>query len=107
DTRVSENLVRHAQGTDVLVHEVLDPEEVRNRPNRPSAAIVEAIIAPHTTREQAGEVFRRVAPRLAVYSHGANTERILAQTRAAYPGPLPRAQDLLPILTGPQIQGRR
>ena len=104
DTRVSENLVRHAQGTDVLVHEVLDPEEVRNRPNRPSAAVVEAIIAHHTTPEQAGEVFRRVAPRLAVYSHGANTERILAKTRAAYAGPLQGAEDLLTILIGAHIE---
>jgi ribonuclease Z len=104
DTRVSENLVRHAQGTDVLVHEVLDPEELRSRPNRTSEAAVEAIIAHHTTPAQAGEVFRRVAPRLAVYSHGANTERILAQTRAAYAGPLQGAEDLLTILIGAQIE---
>lgn len=104
DTRVSENLVRHARGTDVLVHEVIDPEAVRNRPDRPSAAIVEAIIAHHTTPEQAGEVFRRVAPRLAVYSHGPNTERVLAHTRTAYAGPLQGAEDLLTILVGAQVE---
>ena len=104
DTRVSENLVRHAKGTDVLVHEVLDPEELRNRPNHPSEAVIGAIIAHHTTPEQAGEVFRRVAPRLAVYSHGANTERILTQTRAAYAGPLQGAEDLLTILIGADIE---
>jgi ribonuclease Z len=104
DTRASENLIRHAQGTDVLVHEVIDPETVRNGPNRASPAIVEAIIAHHTTPEQAGEVFRRVAPRLAVYSHAANTERILAQTRAVYAGPLQGAEDLLTILIGAQIE---
>ena len=49
DTRVSENLVRHAQGADVLVHEVIDPEALRARPDHPSAAIVDAIIAHHTT----------------------------------------------------------
>lgn len=104
DTRVSENLMRHARGTDVLVHEVVDPEAVRNRPDRPSAAIVEAIIAHHTTPEQAGEVFRRVAPRLAVYSHGPNTERVLSQTRTVYAGPLQGAEDLLTILVGAQVQ---
>lgn len=103
DTRVSENLVRHARGTDVLVHEVIDPEAVRNRPDRPSAAIVEAIIAHHTTPEQAGEVFRRVAPRLAVFSHGPNTERVLARTRTAYAGRLQGAEDLLTILVGAHI----
>src|SRR5690349_10686008 len=36
DTRVSENLVRFAQGVDVLVHEVLDAETLRSRfPSNP------------------------------------------------------------------------
>jgi ribonuclease Z len=104
DTRVSENLVRHAQGADVLVHEVIDPQALRDRPDHPSAAIVDAIIAHHTTPQQAGEVFRRVAPRLAVYSHAPNTERILAQTRTAYAGPLQGAEDLLTILIGAHIE---
>ncbi len=104
DTRVSENLVRHAQGADVLVHEVIDPQALRERPDHPSAAIVDAIVAHHTTPQQAGEVFRRVAPRLAVYSHAPNTERILAQTRTAYAGPLQGAEDLLTILIGAQIE---
>lgn len=104
DTRVSENLVRHAQGADVLVHEVIDPEALRDRPDHPSAAIVDAIIAHHTTPQQAGEVFRRVAPRLAVYSHAPNTEGILAQTRTAYAGLLQGAEDLLTILIGAEIK---
>jgi len=104
DTRVSENLVRHAQGTDVLVHEVIDPQALRDRPDRPSAAVVDAIIAHHTTPQQAGEVFHRVAPRLAVYSHAPNTERVLAQTRTVYAGPLQGAEDLLTILIGARIE---
>jgi ribonuclease Z len=104
DTRVSENLVRHAQGVDVLVHEVIDAEALRTWPGRPSPAIVEAIIAHHTTPEQAGEVFRRVAPRLAVYSHAPNTERVLTQTRTTYTGPLQGAEDLLTIRIGAQIE---
>ena len=64
DTRVSENLIRFAPGADVLVHEVLDEETVRTWfPNNPQ--IVEAILAKHTTPEQAGEVFTRIKPRLA------------------------------------------
>ena len=104
DTRVSENLVRHAQGVDVLVHEVVDPQAIRDRPDHPSAAIIDAIIAHHTTPQQAAELFRRVAPRLAVYSHAPNTERILAQTRTAYAGPLEGAEDLLTIFVGTQIK---
>lgn len=104
DTRVSENLVRHARGADVLVHEVIDPEALRSWPGRPSAATVDAILALHTTPQQAGEVFRRVAPRLAVYSHAPDTERVLAQTRTVYTGPLQGAEDLLTILIGAQIE---
>jgi ribonuclease Z len=104
DTRVSENLVRHAQGVDVLVHEVIDPQAIRDRPDRPSAAIIDAIIAHHTTPQQAAEVFRRVAPRLAVYSHAPNTERILTQTRTGYTGPLEGAEDLLTIFVGTEIK---
>jgi ribonuclease Z len=103
DTRVSENLMRHAQGVDVLVHEVIDPQFIRDRPDRPSAAIVDAIIAHHTTPQQAAEVFRRVAPRLAVYAHAPNSARILEQTRATYSGPLEGAEDLLTIFISTQI----
>jgi ribonuclease Z len=104
DTRVSENLVRHAQGADVLVHEVIDPQALRDRPDHPSEAIVEKIVAHHTTPQQAGEVFRRVAPRLAVYSHAPRNERILAQTRTTYSGPLQGPEDLLTILIGARIE---
>jgi ribonuclease Z len=106
DTRVSENLIRHARGVDVLVHEVIDPDAIRARPDGPSAEAVAAIIAHHTTPEQAGEVFRRVAPRLAVYSHAPNTERVLAQTRTRYTGPLQGPEDLLTIVIGDQIEVR-
>ena len=103
DTRVSENLIRHAQGVDVLIHEAIDPELLRTRPDRPSAATVDAIIAHHTTPEQAGTIFQRVAPRLAVYSHAPNTARLLALTRTTYAGRLEGAEDLLTIRIGAEI----
>ncbi len=101
DTRVSENLVQFAKGVDVLVHEVVDPQVVRAR--SPNA---EAIIAHHTTPEQAGLVFARVKPRLAVYSHAANTENIMMQTRKTYAGPLQGAEDMLTIEIGEKIDVR-
>ena len=104
DTRVSENLVSHARGADVLIHEVIDPEALRARVDHPSEATIDAIIAHHTTPEQAGTIFRRVAPRLAVYSHAPNTARVLAQTRTTYTGPLQGPEDLLTILIGAEIR---
>jgi ribonuclease Z len=101
DTRVSENLVQFAKGVDVLVHEVVDPQVVRAR--SPNA---DAIIAHHTTPEQAGLVFARVKPRLAVYSHAANTENIMMQTRKTYAGPLQGAEDMLTIEIGEKIDVR-
>jgi ribonuclease Z len=106
DTRVSENLIRHARGADVLIHEVIDPDALRARRDLPSAEVVAAIIAHHTTPEQAGEVFSRVHPRLAVYSHAPNNERVLAQTRTTYAGPLQGPEDLLTIVIGDEIAVR-
>ncbi|HET9003553.1 MAG TPA: MBL fold metallo-hydrolase [Gemmatimonadaceae bacterium] len=104
DTRVSENLIRHAQGVDVLIHEVIDPDVLRARVDHPSAATIDAIIAHHTSPAEAGTVFRRVAPRLAVYSHAPNTPRVLAQTRTTYTGPLQGPEDLLTIFIGAEIR---
>lgn len=103
DTRVSENLIRHSQGVDVLVHEAIDEEALRRRVDRPSEATIAAIVAHHTTATEAGVVFRRVAPRLAVYSHAPATARVLAQTRTTYGGPLEGAEDLLTIRVGAEI----
>ena len=103
DTRVSENLIRHARGTDVLVHEAIDEEALRNRPDRPAEQVIAAIIAHHTTPQQAGEVFTRVAPRLAVFSHAPNTARVMAQTRTTYAGPLQGPEDLLTIVIGDEV----
>ncbi len=106
DTRVSENLIRFAKGTDVLIHEVLDAETLKNWfPANPNAAA--AILSKHTTPEQAGEVFSRVKPRLAVYSHAPNAERIITETRKTYSGRLQGAEDMLTIEIGEEINIRR
>jgi len=105
DTRVSDNLIRYAQGVDVLVHEVLDAQTVRGWfPNNPQAAA--AILAKHTTPEQAGGVFARVKPKLAIYSHAPNVERVISQTRKTYSGPLQGAEDMLTIEVGEKIDVR-
>lgn len=105
DTRVSENLVRHAAGTDLLIHEVIVPEALRRAGVTPSR--LQSIVTYHTTPEQAGEVFARVRPRLAVYSHicppMAEEEEVLGPTRKTYQGPLELGKDLMTIEVGEQI----
>jgi ribonuclease Z len=109
DTRVSENLVHHAQGVDLLIHEVVAPETVQRAVARPERA--QAVIAHHTTPEQAGEVFARTKPRLAVYSHivlpNATEQDLMPPTRQTYAGPVELGEDLLVIDVGEQIEVRR
>ena len=109
DTRVSENLIRYAQGVDVLVHEVAAPETFQRAGFAPERA--KSIIAHHTTAEQAGEVFARTKPKLAVYSHiglpTATEQDVIPPTRKTYAGPLELGEDLMVIAVGEKIEVRR
>src|SRR4029077_8862925 len=60
DTRPSENLIKFAQGTDVLIHEVVDVAAFRSLAKNDTAAQATKIIEHHTSAEQAGTVFTRV-----------------------------------------------
>jgi len=109
DTRVSDNLVRHAQGADLLVHEVFVPETLQRAGVPPERA--KNIIDYHVTPEQAGQVFARVKPRLAVYSHicmpTALEQEVLPPTRKTYAGPLELGEDLMVVEVGDRINVRR
>jgi ribonuclease Z len=109
DTRVSENLIRYAEGVDVLIHEVFVPETLRRAGVPPERAA--NIVAYHATPAEVGEVFRRTSPRMAVYSHicmpGATDDDLLPPTRSAYAGPLEIGEDLMAIDVGATITVRR
>ena len=109
DTRPSENLVHFAQGTDVLVHEVLDVDVYRQTDDIYSPEQVQKVMAHHTTAEQAGIIFSRVKPKLAVYSHivPIDAPDVVAHTRKTYSGPLELGEDLMTIDVGAQIQVHR
>ena len=109
DTRVSDNLIRHAQGVDLLVHEVASPETFQRAGAPPERA--KSIVAHHVTPEQAGEVFSRTKPKLAVYSHivlpTATEQDLLPSTRKTYSGPLELGEDLMVITVGAKVEVRR
>jgi ribonuclease Z len=109
DTRISDNLVRHAQNVDLLVHEVFVPETLLRAGMPPERA--RNIIGYHVTPEQAAQVFTRVKPRLAVYSHicmpAALEQDILPPTRRLYSGPLELGEDLMVIEVGNEVAVRR
>ena len=98
DTTFNENLIDHARGADLLVHEVTavagsaaeNPEQLKR------------ISSNHTTPQQAGEIFARVEPKLAVYNHlllfgNATARDLIPATRQKYAGPLVVGEDLLRI----------
>jgi ribonuclease Z len=68
-------------------------------------------VAHHATPEQAGEVFSRTKPKLAVYSHmvlpTAIENDLIPPTRKTYTGPLEVGEDLMTIEVGEQIEVRR
>jgi ribonuclease Z len=100
DTRFSENLIKHATGTDLLIHQVAAArEELLKNP------AFKAILAHHTQPEEAGTLFKRVSPKLAVFYHfvllgtpdvAAVTEKeVFDMTRKTYDGPLLIGEDLM------------
>ena len=109
DTRISENLVRHAQNVDLLIHHVVSPETFQ-RIGVPPAQTAN-IITHHTTPEQAGEVFARTRPKLAVYSHvvlpNATEHDLIPPTRKTYSGPVELGEDLMVIEVGVNVEVRR
>jgi ribonuclease Z len=109
DTRFNENLIQVAQGTDVLIHEVIDPEAYRAGDHVYSDEQKQKVINHHTTTEQAGVVFSRVKPKLAVYSHVVpfDATDLIAHTRKTYSGPLEVGEDLMSIEIGDRITVHR
>lgn len=114
DTRPTESLVRAAAGVDVIVHEVIAA---------PPALLAKSetarrIVGFHTLPEDAGRIFARVRPRLAVYTHVVllTTDRafpppdvaeLVPRTRTTYDGPLEVGEDLMSIDIGDEVRVHR
>jgi ribonuclease Z len=108
DTTFNENLIAHAQGTDLIVHEVTAASGTAAE----SPEQLKRIGSNHTTAAQAGEVFARVAPKLAVYNHlllfgGATADDLIPPTRKHYSGPLVVGEDLMRFDIGENIDAQR
>lgn len=109
DTRVSENLIRHSTGVDLLIHEVA----VRSTFERAGvpAGRVSAVMDRHVSPQQAGEIFAKTKPRLAVYSHiaqsSATEQDVIPPTREKYNGRVELGEDLMVIEIGDTVVVRR
>ncbi len=94
DTTLSENLMRYAQGCDILVHEVYSANGLKRRTpewRRYHAAF-------HTSAVDLGRIAARVKPRVLVLYHslpfGDPPDQIVTEIRENYAGPLIFASDL-------------
>ena len=99
DTRYSENVIKYGAGADLLIHEV-----AMAAPALMQIPAMQRIIAHHTTPKEAGMVFAKARPKLAVYSHivllsnekiaEPSLDDLVAETRQTYGGPLEVGEDL-------------
>jgi ribonuclease Z len=114
DTRPSDNLARFAEGADLIIHEVIAarPELLEKSED------ARRIVGFHTLPEDAGRIFEKARPRLAVYSHivllttdpaisAPTVDELVPRTRTTYAGRLEVGEDLMKIVVGEQIQVRR
>ncbi len=100
DTRFSENLISHAAGTDLLIHQVAAVRE-----ELLASPVFKSILSHHTKPDEAGTVFTRVKPKLAVYYHfsalgtpkvpSVTEQEMVEMTRKTYAGPLLVGEDLM------------
>ncbi len=104
DTTFNENLIRHSQGVDLLVHEV-----THGMGAGIERANLERIRRNHTVPEDAGKVFARTRPKLAVYTHlllfgEATAAGLIPATRPNYDGPLVVGEDLMQFEIGDEVR---
>ncbi|MFQ5491923.1 MAG: MBL fold metallo-hydrolase [Phycisphaerae bacterium] len=94
DTAPSENLVKHAKGCDLLVHEVYCQATFDRRPPRWQRYHASF----HTSTVQLAEIANRVQPKLLVLTHqllwGATPQQMLAEITSRYKGPVRFGNDL-------------
>jgi ribonuclease Z len=99
DTRPTENVVKYGTGVDLLIHEVC---AARPEITDPQA---KAVMAHHTSPQQAGNVLARAKPKMAAFTHivlisrpnvpAPSVDDIVSQARQTYDGPLVAGTDLM------------
>jgi ribonuclease Z len=111
DTIYNENVVKHADGVDLLVHQVgYAPREAIEQ-NK----VVARIISLHTQPEQVAEILKATKPKMAVLSHivvfsskgpdlsPEGEEKMMEVIRQHYSGPVTLGQDLMAFEVGDQV----
>jgi ribonuclease Z len=114
DTKPSDSLVKFSQNVDVLIHELGQSKQDPRLAGPPDELIpslrltrrqARTIADHHTDAAEAGQVFQRVQPKLAVFSHypnivPADAVRLITQS---YAGRVEFGEDLMTIEIGSAI----
>jgi len=108
DTTYDENVIKYGVGADLLIHEV-----AMARPALMQVPAIQIILAHHTAPKEAGIVFSKAKPKLAVYTHIVMLSNetipeptladIEAETRQTYAGPLQFGEDLMAFEIGDAV----
>jgi ribonuclease Z len=102
DTTFNERLIENSAGADLLIYEVAAATDSALR------ADVARALSVHISPEEAGTVFTRVRPKLAVYSHiltfGVSDDELLTRTRKTFPGRVVVGADLMSVDVGETVR---
>lgn len=111
DTIYDENVIKHAKGVDLLVHQVAYAPQEAVESNK----VVARILSLHTQAHQVAEVFALTEPKLAVLSHivvfkskgpdlsPEGEARMMEVVRQHYSGPVTLGQDLMAFEVGDEV----
>ncbi len=108
DTRASENLIRHAQGADLLVHEVYHKQAAlalsRTLTDPDAIARRQTILSYHTPSDEVGKVALRAEVGRLVLTHlllyGADPDALRAEVERDFPRPVIVGADLQTFTIG-------
>jgi ribonuclease Z len=104
DTTYSENLIKHAQNADLLIHEITAAEPSLIKRNKRLASVV----AYHTNPSQIAEVLNKTKPRAAILNHvllfGVPEDQVIDEIKQHYSGDVTMGYDLMKIGVGSSIE---
>jgi ribonuclease Z len=99
DTRPTANVLKYGSGVDLLIHEVCAA-----RPEITDTQ-AKAVMAHHTSPQEAGSIFAQAKPKMAVFTHvvlisrpsvpAPSIDDVISQARETYNGPLVAGSDLM------------
>lgn len=103
DTTYSENLIKYAKDTDLLIHEIAATKASLLKRN----LRLNKVMSYHTTPEQMATILNKAQPKYAVLTHvllfGVDEQTVLKKIQASYKGQTVIGTDLLKIGIGDKV----